>query len=186
MVSAILPDVLLDDTYQDINVLNDWYSTRDSIISLKLLSYCGQCTLTVGLCFICRSSTMRCRNSLVVQLLISLAVCLSMICTLSEAYVLPVDYMHTIQGKCICLHCTTIITMPMTQSIQPRDQCTNVQQNYMICVTNLKTLLLGTNLKCNITSFYRKDLSHCGCATMYLRHARYQRLSNKKLVIPKN
>lgn len=41
MVSAILPDVLLDDTYQDINVLNDWYSTRDSIISLKLLSYCG-------------------------------------------------------------------------------------------------------------------------------------------------
>lgn len=43
-------------------------------------------------------------SSLVVQPFLGLAVYLSMICILSQAHVLPVDYVHTMQGEYIWHH----------------------------------------------------------------------------------
>ena len=75
---------------------------------------------------------MSCRNSetLVMQLLIGLAVCLSMTCILSEAYVLPVDYVHKMQGEHVAMYnnySNSANNQDFDLRVQPHNQCTKIQ-----------------------------------------------------------
>ena len=74
---------------------------------------------------------MSCRNSetLVIQLLIGLAVCLSMTCILSEVYVLPVDYVHKMQGEHVAMYnnSNSANNQDFDLRVQFHNQCTKIQ-----------------------------------------------------------